>query len=70
LSTPPRCTPMIKEYYDRGGCVDCGLPCLGRDCPQCRVTEWHCDICGAVCEDGEDICEDCRAEEECEEGDE
>jgi hypothetical protein len=54
---------MINTYYNPDNCVMCGLPCLGRDCPKCRVTEWTCDICGAECDDGEDLCERCRQEE-------
>jgi hypothetical protein len=58
---------MIREYYDRGGCADCGLPCLGRDCPQCNFVEKICDKCGEQVNmlydvDGMELCSDCREE--------
>ena len=45
-------------------CVHCGLPCLGPDCPNCKVAKYYCDNCGDdVSElyeyDGEQLCEDC-----------
>lgn len=45
-------------------CVDCGLPCLGRACPNREVEVHYCDKCGEEVEesfevDGEELCEDC-----------
>ena len=48
------------------GCVDCGMPCLGRACPHYEVTIFECDECG--CEEtlyeygDEELCKDCLAE--------
>lgn len=52
---------MIK-YENQ--CVDCGLPCLGRSCPNRNVAVYYCDTCGDECGecyeiDSEDYCEDC-----------
>lgn len=52
---------MSKRTENR--CVDCGLPCLGRVCPNYSVSVYHCDDCG--CEgaeyrvDGDDLCKEC-----------
>ena len=45
-------------------CVDCGLPCLGKACPNREVEVHYCDKCGEELEDifevdGEELCEEC-----------
>lgn len=55
---------MVTITYDKSQCVHCGLPCLGSDCPNCKVAKYYCDNCGDdVAElyeyDGEQLCEDC-----------
>ncbi|MDE5945914.1 MAG: hypothetical protein K2G63_01205 [Oscillospiraceae bacterium] len=27
-------------------CVDCGLPCLGKNCPYAEEAHYYCDKCG------------------------
>lgn len=48
------------------GCVNCGLPCLGRDCPNYEETHYYCDKCGEETTlyyyDGEELCADCILE--------
>lgn len=49
---------VINENH----CVDCGLPCIGNDCPYKSVEVHYCDYCGeyAICKiDGEDLCKKC-----------
>ena len=44
-------------------CVNCGLYCLGSNCPNRNVVRYYCDHCG--CEDklyyydGEELCKEC-----------
>ena len=48
----------VKENH----CVDCGLPCLGRSCPNREVVVIYCDNCGEYadyCLDNQDFCEEC-----------
>lgn len=43
-------------------CVDCGLPCLGQDCPHWERVDYYCDNCNDYAEytvDGEELCEKC-----------
>lgn len=47
-------------------CVNCGLPCLGSDCPNQNVKVCYCDKCGEEISfddtyyyEGMDVCEDC-----------
>lgn len=48
------------------GCVNCGLPCLGRGCPNYKETHYYCDKCGEETTlyyyDGEELCADCILE--------
>lgn len=49
------------------GCVDCGLPCLGRACSNYEQKILYCDHCGCEDEpmywfDGECLCLDCILE--------
>lgn len=46
------------------GCVDCGLPCLHRACPNYQVVIYECDCCGDEVDnlynfDGQELCIDC-----------
>lgn len=46
------------------GCVDCGLPCMGKSCPYWEVEERFCDKCGEETSqlyeyNGKELCEDC-----------
>lgn len=56
---------MIK--YENG-CVDCGLPCMGKTCKHFKIPVYYCDRCnleiqGAVYEkDGTHLCESCMIE--------
>ena len=55
---------MIK-YEDN--CVDCDLPCIGRNCPCINVKHLYCDKCGYEAEklyilEGEQLCEECLME--------
>lgn len=48
-------------------CVDCGLPCMGKNCPYKDVIHIICDECGDECRevydvDGEHLCENCLLE--------
>lgn len=59
------------SIYYTNECVDCGLPCLGRSCPNRNVEHWRCDICGQTDEEIEvfeedniHICENCYNERE------
>lgn len=57
---------MIK-YTDE--CVDCGLTCLGRDCPNKRVAHYKCDYCGEEVDElrkykGKHICPECYCQHE------
>jgi hypothetical protein len=53
-------------------CVDCGLPCLGSDCPLRNTPHCYCDICGqeiyeediAYRNDDYIICVNCDYQEE------
>lgn len=44
-------------------CVDCGLPCLGKSCPNRNVSRFYCDECGDEAQlydfDGEELCISC-----------
>lgn len=44
-------------------CVDCGLPCLGKSCPNRNVPVYYCDDCGDDAPlyyfEGEELCLDC-----------
>lgn len=47
-------------------CVNCGLPCIGSNCPYYSVTRFYCDSCGTECEpdklyivEGDELCEEC-----------
>lgn len=45
-------------------CCDCGLPCLGSDCPNKNVLVKYCDCCGCEVDtlyhyNGEHYCMDC-----------
>lgn len=44
-------------------CVDCGLPCLGSNCPKRNVVHYYCDYCGYEEKlyhyDNDEICEEC-----------
>lgn len=45
-------------------CVDCGLPCMGDNCPYRDVPHISCDNCGDECSEvyevnGEHLCETC-----------
>lgn len=44
-------------------CVSCGLPCLGKDCPNQNVPHYYCDDCGEETQlyllDGKELCIDC-----------
>lgn len=49
-------------------CVDCGLYCLGSDCPNRNVTRYYCDRCQQECDtiyhyNGEELCLDCIIED-------
>lgn len=47
------------------GCVDCGLPCLGRSCPYYEVEVAYCDCCGDGADystNEDDYCENCLDE--------
>lgn len=53
---------MAVRYEDQ--CVDCGLPCLGANCPNMGVAIWYCDECGdegvdLYEVDGKEVCEYC-----------
>ena len=57
---------MIKI---ENGCVDCELPCIGRNCSHRSVQVLSCDVCGEECDvlyrdnmTGEELCESCRNE--------
>lgn len=44
------------------GCVNCGLPCWGKACPNYRVKTMICDTCKDEAEytiEGEDFCKSC-----------
>lgn len=47
-------------------CVDCGLPCLGKSCPNYFVTRYYCDKCGDEAPlyhyDGKELCIECIKE--------
>lgn len=50
-------------------CVDCGLPCIGSNCPNMNVPVYYCDDCGDEIDFddvydvyGDDLCEDCLKE--------
>lgn len=53
-------------------CVDCGLPCLGRSCPNYLIKVCRCDACGEEIdledndgihlENGADLCYYCARE--------
>lgn len=54
---------MVKFESD---CLECGLPCKGRACPNYEVEVHYCDCCGkdlyleTIYDDGqEELCEDC-----------
>lgn len=54
-------------YKIEDDCVDCGLPCLGDNCPYRNVTVNYCDECGEEYEflydyDGQELCKDCLLE--------
>ena len=44
-------------------CVDCGLYCLGSDCPNRNAVRYYCDCCGNEDKlyyyDSEELCEEC-----------
>ena len=44
-------------------CVSCGLPCIGRSCPNINVIRYYCDHCGNEDKlyyyDSEELCEEC-----------
>lgn len=52
-------------------CVDCGLPCLGSDCPLRNTPHYYCDICGEelsqediyIKDDDYIVCNDCHERE-------
>ena len=48
-------------------CVSCGLPCLGRACPNYEVTRFYCDKCKQEATlyeyEGEEWCADCILED-------
>lgn len=47
-------------------CVDCGLPCMGNQCPNMNVVRHYCDNCGEETElyyfDDEELCIYCIIE--------
>lgn len=51
-------------------CVNCGLPCIGNQCPHHSVTRYYCDECGDevnpeelyVYEDESQLCKSCLVE--------
>lgn len=46
-------------------CVSCGLPCLGRACPNHSGTVYYCDECGDYAKyqiENNDYCESCAKE--------
>lgn len=55
-------------YKIEDDCVDCGLPCLGDNCPYRNVTVNYCDKCGEENEflyqyEGQELCKYCLLEE-------
>lgn len=65
---------MIREEDQCVGCPP-EIGCLGRVCPRRRVMVLICDRCGSgyrveegIGKNGEDLCYDCLAEEEEEDG--
>lgn len=44
-------------------CVQCGMPCVGRACPNYEVTRYYCDKCRAeetLYEyEGKELCKEC-----------
>lgn len=55
----------MKRFVNE--CVDCGLPCMGKSCPNRNVARLYCDHCHKdVPElfrlDDEEVCEDCLLE--------
>lgn len=48
-------------------CVDCGLPCMGKNCPYQNVTRFYCDKCGDETKlyeyYGEELCQECLLKE-------
>ena len=52
---------MVKYENE---CCDCGLPCLGRSCPNRNVKHLYCDECGSdVDELWDGLCEECFIED-------
>lgn len=51
----------MRRYENE--CVECGLPCLGKDCPRRRVLHLYCDKCGEEKKlyhfEGEELCLSC-----------
>lgn len=50
-------------------CVNCGFPCMGKNCENSHVTHYYCDKCGDACDgddmyelDGQELCSDCLLE--------
>lgn len=49
----------------KSGCVHCGLPCLGRSCPNYEIPVFYCDECGDEIDgdlyefEDEHFCESC-----------
>lgn len=45
------------------GCVNCGLPCLGKSCPNYEEIHYYCDRCKEEAPlyyyDGEELCIEC-----------
>lgn len=52
---------MVKT---ESGCVNCGLPCIGKACPYHTVEIHYCDECDEELDDiyevdGDELCEYC-----------
>ena len=45
---------------EEDGCVDCGLPCIGRACPNRKIIRFYCDKCKDETDlyyfDGQELC--------------
>ena len=51
----------------RDECVHCGMPSLGKSCPNRSVTHYICDECGdevdeLYIDEGDELCKDCLIE--------
>ena len=56
---------MIKK---ENACVDCGLPCMGKNCPYRNITVLSCDICDNIVDElyeykTQQLCNDCVTKE-------